>query len=65
MGEPIVTDDQRWLKSSYSTNGSDCVEINGAVDMVRDSKNPDGPILPVAGLTTFLSDVKSGRFDRR
>lgn len=47
-----------WRKSSYSTNGGNCVEVAvlagnelatpgtaGAVIAVRDSKNPDGPRL--------------------
>lgn len=40
-----------WIKSSHSgTNGGDCIEI--APDFpetvpVRDSKNPDGPVLLV------------------
>jgi len=39
-----------WRKSSYSgNNGGQCVEVaaRGAV-FVRDSKNPDGPVLEVA-----------------
>ena len=39
----------RWRKSSYSGNGGgDCVEVARSlpgVVAVRDSKNPDGPIL--------------------
>ncbi|MEU0132502.1 DUF397 domain-containing protein [Streptomyces sp. NPDC006296] len=41
----------RWRKSSYSgTNGGDCVEVAdgcAASVPVRDSKNPDGPVLVV------------------
>ena len=42
----------RWRKSSYSGNGgADCVEVArnlpGGV-AVRDSKNPDGPVLIVS-----------------
>ncbi|RKT57571.1 DUF397 domain-containing protein [Saccharothrix australiensis] len=36
-----------WRKSTYSTSQANCVEIrhlNGTV-AVRDSKNPDGPVL--------------------
>jgi Domain of unknown function (DUF397) len=42
-----------WHKSSYSNSGANCVEIartrSGKV-AVRDSKDPDGPVL------TFSSD---------
>ncbi|GGZ20927.1 hypothetical protein GCM10010387_12400 [Streptomyces inusitatus] len=53
----------RWIKSSYSNNGGDCLEV--AVDLsatgtvpVRDSKRPTGPILTLspaafAGLVAF------------
>jgi hypothetical protein len=38
----------KWRKSSYTTsNGGNCVEVAGApgVIAVRDSKDPDGPVL--------------------
>jgi Domain of unknown function (DUF397) len=42
----------RWLKSNYSGNGGgDCVEVARnlpGVVAVRDSKNPDGPVLIVS-----------------
>lgn len=37
-----------WFTSSYSPNGQSCVEcarIPGGGMAVRDSKNPDGPVL--------------------
>ena len=41
-----------WIKSSYSDNdGGNCVEIAPAIPAVvpvRDSKNPDGPVLVVS-----------------
>jgi len=39
----------QWRKSSYSGNSGNCVEIAdlGQVVVVRDSKNPDGPVLVV------------------
>jgi hypothetical protein len=41
-----------WHKSSYSGNGgSDCVEVARnlpGVVAVRDSKNPDGPVLTIS-----------------
>jgi hypothetical protein len=41
-------DDLRWRKSSYSGNGGNCVEVargRPGIVAVRDSKNPDGPVL--------------------
>ncbi|NKZ04997.1 DUF397 domain-containing protein [Actinomadura latina] len=39
----------KWRKSSYSgSNAAECVElagVAGAVVAVRDSKDPDGPVL--------------------
>ncbi|MFG2086468.1 MULTISPECIES: DUF397 domain-containing protein [unclassified Spirillospora] len=42
----------KWHKSSRSgSNGGDCVELAGLPDAVavRDSKDPDGPVLLVTG----------------
>jgi hypothetical protein len=57
----------QWRKASYSgTNGGNCVEVatnlRGVV-AVRDSKDPDGPVLaldPVAW-RAFTDRVKAGR----
>lgn len=44
----------RWFKSSYSSNGGECVEVaanlvtSHGVVPVRDSKNPAGPVLTVS-----------------
>ncbi|MEV4257016.1 DUF397 domain-containing protein [Spirillospora sp. NPDC049652] len=47
----MTTPDNRagWVKSSYSTNGGDCVEVTSldGVGLVRDSKDPDGPVIGV------------------
>ena len=59
-----------WRKSSHSgSNGGDCVEVadislDDAV-AVRDSKNPDGPVLVLepAGWRGFITEVKAGRHD--
>ncbi len=43
-----------WRKSSYSgSNGGACVEVGtaGLAVAVRDSKHPDGPLLPFAAGT--------------
>lgn len=54
---------RRWRKSSRSNTETACVEVAHTRDVVRDSKNPTGPVLPVAAFAVFLSDVRSGRFD--
>jgi hypothetical protein len=59
-----MKDDLRWRKSSYSSNQGECVEVaplpNGTA--VRDSKDPDGPILRFSAgeWRTFLDGVKDG-----
>ncbi|GAA2298737.1 hypothetical protein Scani_73610 [Streptomyces caniferus] len=56
-----------WRKSSYSDGGEDnCVEVSdgfpGAVP-VRDSKNPEGPVLlfPAAAWSDFIGGVRADR----
>ena len=55
-----------WIKSSYSgANGGDCIEIAPGfpgVVPVRDSKNPDGPVLVVgrAAWAAFTGTRVSG-----
>jgi hypothetical protein len=53
-----------WRKSSRSTNTNSCVEVAGSLDAVRDSKNPDGPVLKFApdGLGLFLAALHQGEF---
>jgi hypothetical protein len=57
---------ENWHKSSYSeaSGNSNCVELAAALDAVRDSKNPAGPVLTVRALPALLAQVKAGRFDR-
>ncbi|MEV0677231.1 DUF397 domain-containing protein [Actinosynnema sp. NPDC050436] len=49
----------RWIKSTYSANNGNCVEVRAtpAVTGVRDSKNADGPVLgfPTARWAAFLA----------
>ncbi|WP_246025084.1 DUF397 domain-containing protein [Saccharopolyspora antimicrobica] len=54
---------QRWQKSSYSGQETHCVELSSPPGSIRDSKDPDGPVLEV-DVTTFLRAVRSGRFGR-
>lgn len=50
-----------WRKSSRSAQQANCVEL--ATGLVRDSKNPAGPMLQT-DLGPLLAAVKSGRLDR-
>ncbi|MFJ9622106.1 DUF397 domain-containing protein [Streptomyces sp. NPDC101181] len=59
---------QQWVKSSHSNNGGSCVEwapatasTTGTVP-VRDSKNPDGPVLtlPAPAFSAFITGITSG-----
>ncbi|WP_416970357.1 DUF397 domain-containing protein [Streptomyces sp. 4F14] len=58
-----------WFKSSYSSNGGNCLEVadviasRGAV-LVRDSKNLDASALDVSALAfaSFTAGVKDGMF---
>lgn len=60
--------DHRWRRSRFST-GSDatCVEVavHGGAVAVRDSKDPDGPVLRFtsAEWRVFLHGVREGEFD--
>ncbi|MEV6129552.1 DUF397 domain-containing protein [Streptomyces violaceusniger] len=53
-----------WRKSSYSNNdGGICVEVADnlpGIVPVRDSKNPDGPVLifPNGSWSTFIATLK-------
>ncbi|WP_327107612.1 DUF397 domain-containing protein [Nonomuraea glycinis] len=57
-----------WRKSSYSTDGGNCVEVaplaNDRIAM-RDSKDPHGPALVFnpSEWRAFVSGVKGGEFD--
>lgn len=66
----MTTESPRWFKSSYSDNGGACVEAAGnlvasrGVVPVRDSKNPNGPVLDIAAdaFSSFVAGVKAGEF---
>jgi Domain of unknown function (DUF397) len=64
MGHPLAN--VTWRKSSYSgSNGGNCVEVAALPSnslAVRDSKNPDGPVLTftAAEWRTFTSAVRAG-----
>jgi Domain of unknown function (DUF397) len=51
-----------WRKSTFSGSESNCVELPGTLDAVRDSKNTDGPVLRL-DVTAFVAEVKAGIYD--
>ena len=57
MTLPQATD--MWRKSSRSAQETACVEL-ARQGLLRDSKNPDGPVLPV-NVPALLTVVKTGR----
>ncbi len=57
----------RWLKSSHSNNGGQCVEIAPGVPglvPVRDSKDPQGPVLlfPSDSWRSFVRAAQADEF---
>jgi Domain of unknown function (DUF397) len=56
-----------WRKSSASSSNANCVEVRGQGDVVdvRDSKNPDGPVLSFGPdeWAAFVAGVKLGEFN--
>jgi hypothetical protein len=64
QGECVEVAHATWRKSTHSADSSgQCVEVAGVVGLVavRDSKNPDGPILTFSAGAwhALLTDLKS------
>ncbi|MFE2747806.1 DUF397 domain-containing protein [Streptomyces scopuliridis] len=68
----MTTDESpRWFKSSYSSNGGDCIEVaanlatSRGVVPIRDSKSPGGPVLnvPAGAFASFVAGIKAGMLD--
>ncbi len=59
-----MDDFQRWRKSSRSEGVSNCVELACTLTAMRDSKNPDGPVLRVGrtAVADLLAAVKGSEF---
>jgi hypothetical protein len=48
-----------WRRSTRSGSESNCVELPGTLDAVRDSKNPDGAVLK-GEIAALVAAVKTG-----
>ncbi|MCX4484490.1 DUF397 domain-containing protein [Streptomyces anulatus] len=67
----MTTESPRWFKSSYSSNGGDCIEVaanlaaSRGIVPVRDSKVVDGPVVavPVTAFAAFVAGVQGGTLD--
>lgn len=55
--------DLRWQKSTYTHPNGNCVELSRPRGLIRDSKDPEGPVLR-ADVTAFLDAIKRDRFAR-
>ncbi len=66
----MTTEEPQWFKSSYSSNGGECIEVaanlaaTSGIAPVRDSKDPQGPALVfgVDAFAAFVEAVKAGEF---
>lgn len=51
-----------WRKSTHSGQDTNCIEISGTLDHIRDSKNSVGPTLR-ANVSELVQAIRAGRFD--
>jgi Domain of unknown function (DUF397) len=61
----MTEEDLKWRKAKLSAMDGNCVEFAIKVIAVRDSGDPNGPILEVPWLVwrSFLTEIKQGKFD--
>jgi hypothetical protein len=68
MSETPAVEPLRWFKSTRSASNGACVEVAGTATgvAVRDSKDPQGPMLRFSpeAWQGFIDGVRSGNFDR-
>jgi hypothetical protein len=63
LTEQGIMNQFRWRKSSFS-GYAECVELAYTLGVVRDSKNPRGPVV-AADRAGLLAAAKRGDLDRR
>jgi hypothetical protein len=67
MSSPRNTETTPWIKATASGPGGSCVQLRRHAGMVevRDSKDPDGPVLRFTGteFTAWLDGAKKSEFD--
>ncbi|MFJ8623355.1 DUF397 domain-containing protein [Kitasatospora sp. NPDC093550] len=68
MSSSLDLSSARWVKSSHSTDGGQCVEVAPGfpnLTPVRDSKDPAGPALVFSSSAwqSFVTAVRTGEFD--
>ena len=65
---PEELDHAAWFKASASNGGTGCVEVAHLASwtVIRDSKNPDGPVhcYTPHEWACFLDGARGGEFDR-
>ncbi|MFF8710099.1 DUF397 domain-containing protein [Streptomyces sp. NPDC015184] len=60
----MTTESPRWFKSSYSSNGGNCIEVSTDHTAIRDSKTPHAPVMHTSptSFAAFVAGVKAGEF---
>lgn len=53
---------REWRKSTHSGENGNCVEVAHTLDLVRDSKNPAGPVLR-GDLAALVAALRSGQIN--
>jgi uncharacterized protein DUF397 len=57
-----MTTEPRWRKSTYSNPDGDCLEIDGSIASIRDSKNPEVEIrIGRRAVTAFIAKLTPDR----
>jgi hypothetical protein len=58
-----MSEERNWRKSSESFSNTECVEVAGTLDAIRDSKAVSQELL-VCGFPQLVGHIKNGKFVR-